>query len=217
MGSLHFVLVLLSLAFTIQMTSCFKPKFSLTLITKDTVLGQITCGFQLMLLNVLITTITILVSLSDFFVSLELGLSTFRIVKGDVGLDSSYNIGVIMEIPLALLMFCQCIMEVIAPVQPISKVMPILGPFHQVKTTAANLTCADHITNVFRYFECHGQGYVEDPYQRPDQSRQRQVVDGKESKITFNEFPYYLSEQTRVLLTSATYVHLKYAEVSKST
>ncbi|XP_010473660.1 PREDICTED: putative cell division cycle ATPase [Camelina sativa] len=43
----------------------------------------------------------------------------------------------------------------------------------------------------------------------------RQVVDGRESKITFDEFPYYLSEQTRVLLTSAAYVHLKHFDASK--
>ncbi|XP_024003729.1 spastin [Eutrema salsugineum] len=45
----------------------------------------------------------------------------------------------------------------------------------------------------------------------------RQVVDGRESKITFDEFPYYLSEQTRVLLTSAAYVHLKHFDASKYT
>ncbi|GAB4826300.1 hypothetical protein Ancab_009164 [Ancistrocladus abbreviatus] len=45
----------------------------------------------------------------------------------------------------------------------------------------------------------------------------RQVVDGKEHKVTFDEFPYYLSEQTRVLLTSSAYVHLKHSEVSKFT
>ncbi|GMH08938.1 hypothetical protein Nepgr_010778 [Nepenthes gracilis] len=50
-----------------------------------------------------------------------------------------------------------------------------------------------------------------------EQELMRQVVDGKESKVTFDEFPYYLSEQTRVLLTSAAYVHLKHAEVSKFT
>ncbi|PKU74011.1 peroxisomal biogenesis factor 6 [Dendrobium catenatum] len=43
------------------------------------------------------------------------------------------------------------------------------------------------------------------------------VTDGKESKVTFNEFPYYLSEQTRVVLTSAAFVHLKQAEFSKFT
>ncbi|KEH21161.1 uncharacterized protein [Medicago truncatula] len=45
----------------------------------------------------------------------------------------------------------------------------------------------------------------------------RQIVDGRESNVTFDKFPYYLSEQTRVLLTSAAYVHLKHAEVSKYT
>ncbi|KAH1223320.1 hypothetical protein GmHk_11G030828 [Glycine max] len=45
----------------------------------------------------------------------------------------------------------------------------------------------------------------------------RLVVDGRESKVTFDQFPYYLREQTRVLLTSAGYVHLKHAEVSRHT
>ncbi|CAN1300466.1 hypothetical protein LINPERPRIM_LOCUS24588 [Linum perenne] len=48
----------------------------------------------------------------------------------------------------------------------------------------------------------------------------RQVIDGREAGVTFAEFPYYLScgsDQTRVLLTSAAYVHLKHAEVSKYT
>ncbi|KAL9265682.1 hypothetical protein AKJ16_DCAP15401, partial [Drosera capensis] len=44
-----------------------------------------------------------------------------------------------------------------------------------------------------------------------------QVVDGRDRAVTFDEFPYYLSEQTRVLLTSAAYVHLKHFEVSKFT
>ncbi|XP_028804813.1 uncharacterized protein LOC114759742 [Neltuma alba] len=50
-----------------------------------------------------------------------------------------------------------------------------------------------------------------------EQEMLRLVVDGRETKVTFNQFPYYLSEQTRVLLTSAAYVHLKHAEVSKFT
>ncbi|KAM7467753.1 hypothetical protein LguiB_015315 [Lonicera macranthoides] len=45
----------------------------------------------------------------------------------------------------------------------------------------------------------------------------RLIVDGKESKVTFDEFPYYLSERTRVLLTNAAYVHLKHLNVSKHT
>ncbi|EYU25172.1 hypothetical protein MIMGU_mgv1a001471mg [Erythranthe guttata] len=45
----------------------------------------------------------------------------------------------------------------------------------------------------------------------------RLLVDGKESKVTFEDFPYYLSERARVLLTSAAYVHLKHLDVSKHT
>ncbi|CAK8532893.1 unnamed protein product [Lathyrus sativus] len=45
----------------------------------------------------------------------------------------------------------------------------------------------------------------------------RLLVDGKDSKVTFDEFPYYLSERTRVLLTSAAYVHLKHLNFSKHT
>ncbi|XP_057798578.1 uncharacterized protein LOC131014585 [Salvia miltiorrhiza] len=45
----------------------------------------------------------------------------------------------------------------------------------------------------------------------------RVVVDGKESGISFEEFPYYLSERTRIVFTSAAYVHLKHLDVSKHT
>ncbi|XVF53495.1 hypothetical protein PTKIN_Ptkin05aG0103700 [Pterospermum kingtungense] len=45
----------------------------------------------------------------------------------------------------------------------------------------------------------------------------RQVEDGKLSKVTFEAFPYYLSERTRVLLTSAAYVQLKHSDVSRHT
>lgn len=44
----------------------------------------------------------------------------------------------------------------------------------------------------------------------------RLVVEGKESS-SFEDFPYYLSERTRMLLTSAAYVHLKHFDVSKHT
>ncbi|KAL1552801.1 hypothetical protein AAHA92_13558 [Salvia divinorum] len=43
----------------------------------------------------------------------------------------------------------------------------------------------------------------------------RVVVDGKESGISFEEFPYYVSERTRIALTSAAYIHLKHLDVSK--
>ncbi|KAM0014287.1 putative AAA+ ATPase domain, ATPase, AAA-type, core, AAA ATPase, AAA+ lid domain-containing protein [Helianthus debilis subsp. tardiflorus] len=45
----------------------------------------------------------------------------------------------------------------------------------------------------------------------------RLIVDGKDEKDTLKEFPYYLSERTQWLLTSAAYVHLKHLDVSKYT
>ncbi|KAK9277498.1 hypothetical protein L1049_007042 [Liquidambar formosana] len=53
--------------------------------------------------------------------------------------------------------------------------------------------------------------------EKMEQEMLRLVDDGRDSKVTFDEFPYYLSEQTRVLLTSAAYVHLKQADFSKYT
>nr|CAB3475681.1 unnamed protein product [Digitaria exilis] len=55
--------------------------------------------------------------------------------------------------------------------------------------------------------------------ERVEQELRRLMVDGAaaDSKVTFDEFPYYLSEQTRVVLTSAAYVHLKQADISKYT
>eukprot|EP00249_Psilotum_nudum_P020429 c27701_g1_i2 orf=434-2992(+) len=44
-----------------------------------------------------------------------------------------------------------------------------------------------------------------------------QIHDGRESTVTFNDFPYYLSEQTKILLTNAAYVHLKQANFTKFT
>jgi len=43
----------------------------------------------------------------------------------------------------------------------------------------------------------------------------RLVLDGPESDVTFDEFPYYLSDQTREVLISAAFVHLKNAELLK--
>lgn len=45
----------------------------------------------------------------------------------------------------------------------------------------------------------------------------KQVVEGKDTNVTFNEFPYYLSDQTRMLLTNAAYLHFNQAEISKYT
>ncbi|KAL7183697.1 hypothetical protein ACSBR2_025974 [Camellia fascicularis] len=50
-----------------------------------------------------------------------------------------------------------------------------------------------------------------------EQELLRLVINGKESKVTFDDFPYYLSEWTQVLLTSAAYVHLNHLDVSKYT
>ncbi|XP_075484421.1 uncharacterized protein LOC142524354 isoform X2 [Primulina tabacum] len=43
------------------------------------------------------------------------------------------------------------------------------------------------------------------------------IVNGRDSSVTFDQFPYYLSEQTRVLLSSAAYVHLKKGDLTKHT
>ncbi|KAL3844534.1 hypothetical protein ACJIZ3_001937 [Penstemon smallii] len=43
------------------------------------------------------------------------------------------------------------------------------------------------------------------------------ISNGKESNVTFDQFPYYLNEQTRVLLTSAAFVHLKKGDYTKHT
>ncbi|XP_028793480.1 uncharacterized protein LOC114749156 [Neltuma alba] len=50
-----------------------------------------------------------------------------------------------------------------------------------------------------------------------EQELLRQVIDGKECKETFQEFPYYLSERTRELLKSAASVHLRQLFFSKHT
>ncbi|XP_010555700.1 PREDICTED: ribosome biogenesis ATPase RIX7 [Tarenaya hassleriana] len=50
-----------------------------------------------------------------------------------------------------------------------------------------------------------------------EQELVRQIVDGRESNVTFDEFPYFLSERTRGLLTNAAYVHLKQYDISKHT
>ncbi|XP_052171401.1 uncharacterized protein LOC127787408 [Diospyros lotus] len=53
--------------------------------------------------------------------------------------------------------------------------------------------------------------------ERMEDEMRRLVVDGTDSSVTFDKFPYYLSEQTRILLTSAAFVHLKNADFSKHT
>ncbi|KAL3635635.1 hypothetical protein CASFOL_020182 [Castilleja foliolosa] len=43
------------------------------------------------------------------------------------------------------------------------------------------------------------------------------VSNGRDTNVTFDKFPYYLNEQTRVLLTSAAFVHLKKGDFTKHT
>ncbi|XP_073131714.1 uncharacterized protein [Henckelia pumila] len=43
------------------------------------------------------------------------------------------------------------------------------------------------------------------------------IIDGRDSNVSFDQFPYYLSEQTRALLTSAAFVHLKKGDFAKHT
>lgn len=43
------------------------------------------------------------------------------------------------------------------------------------------------------------------------------VIDGKDSKVTFDDFPYYLSEKNKILLTTAGYFHLRQHDLSKHT
>ncbi|VFQ73022.1 unnamed protein product [Cuscuta campestris] len=52
---------------------------------------------------------------------------------------------------------------------------------------------------------------------RIEQELRRLVVDGKDTGVSFDDFPYYLSERTRVLLTSAAYVHLNHLDMSRHT
>ncbi|KAL0710331.1 hypothetical protein Bca4012_017309 [Brassica carinata] len=65
----------------------------------------------------------------------------------------------------------------------------------------------------------NGSGSVEDDLtgEQIEQELVRQIIDGRESTVTFDEFPYFLSERTRVLLTSSAYVHLKEFDISKHT
>uniref|UniRef100_A0A1J3CQ74 Spastin n=1 Tax=Noccaea caerulescens TaxID=107243 RepID=A0A1J3CQ74_NOCCA len=65
----------------------------------------------------------------------------------------------------------------------------------------------------------NGSGSVEDGLTglQIEQELVRQIVDGRESTVTFDEFPYFLSERTRLLLRSAAYVHLKEFDISKHT
>lgn len=53
--------------------------------------------------------------------------------------------------------------------------------------------------------------------ERMEQELLRMIIHGRDTNVTFDEFPYYLSEQTRVLLTSAACFYLKKGDFSKYT
>ncbi|WVZ99744.1 hypothetical protein U9M48_045002 [Paspalum notatum var. saurae] len=61
----------------------------------------------------------------------------------------------------------------------------------------------------------HGEGGGAGGAAEVEAELRRLVLDGRESDVTFDEFHYYLSEQTREVLISAAFVHLKKAELSK--
>ncbi|XP_071703935.1 uncharacterized protein [Rutidosis leptorrhynchoides] len=41
------------------------------------------------------------------------------------------------------------------------------------------------------------------------------IIDGRELEVSFEEFPYYLSENTKMVLIAASYIHLKYKDQVK--
>ncbi|KAK9278660.1 hypothetical protein L1049_028233 [Liquidambar formosana] len=43
------------------------------------------------------------------------------------------------------------------------------------------------------------------------------IVDGRDIQVSFDDFPYYLSENTKNVLIAATYIHLKHKEQAKYT
>ncbi|CAH9111199.1 unnamed protein product [Cuscuta europaea] len=58
------------------------------------------------------------------------------------------------------------------------------------------------------------EGFTAD---RIEQELRRLIIDGKGTDVSFQNFPYYISERTRVLLTSAAYVHLNHLDMSRHT
>uniref|UniRef100_A0A0V0H8S0 Putative ovule protein n=2 Tax=Solanum TaxID=4107 RepID=A0A0V0H8S0_SOLCH len=44
---------------------------------------------------------------------------------------------------------------------------------------------------------------------------QATIIDGKDIEVSFDDFPYYLSETTKAMLIADTYIHLKHREQLK--
>ena len=43
----------------------------------------------------------------------------------------------------------------------------------------------------------------------------RGIIDGKEISVSFDDFPYYLSENTKSVLIASTFIHLKCKDFTK--
>ncbi|CAH9054694.1 unnamed protein product [Cuscuta epithymum] len=46
---------------------------------------------------------------------------------------------------------------------------------------------------------------------------QKDILDGREMDVSFDKFPYYLSENTKKMLIAASYIHMKHIELAKFT
>ncbi|CAH9135867.1 unnamed protein product [Cuscuta epithymum] len=46
---------------------------------------------------------------------------------------------------------------------------------------------------------------------------QKDILDGQEMDVSFDKFPYYLSENTKKMLIAASYIHMKHIELAKFT
>ncbi|CAH9116264.1 unnamed protein product [Cuscuta europaea] len=46
---------------------------------------------------------------------------------------------------------------------------------------------------------------------------QKDILDGREMDVSFDKFPYYLSENTKNVLIAASYIHMKHKELAKFT
>eukprot|EP00249_Psilotum_nudum_P020432 c27701_g3_i2 orf=3-1145(-) len=72
-------------------------------------------------------------------------------------------------------------------------------------------------SSILTYNKCGTSHPSSQPTQLLELELMSQVIDGKDSTVTFSEFPYYLNEQTKVLLTNAAFVHLKQVDYTKFT
>ncbi|GAU32330.1 hypothetical protein TSUD_43720 [Trifolium subterraneum] len=77
--------------------------------------------------------------------------------------------------------------------------------------------CMAVIENIVRYRRVSNQMSSEDHQKIVMNELMKLVIDGKDNGVTFNDFPYFLSEKVKILLTSAGFVHLTQHRLSKHT